>query len=105
MRVTVLGITDPDGDPLTITVLSIFQDEPVDTVGDGKFQPDGMGVGTDTAAVRAERIGTKKVPGDGRVYYINFQAIDPYGETCEATVQVGVPHDVKDTPVAGTRAA
>jgi hypothetical protein len=91
--VNVLGVTDPDGDPVTITIDSIFQDEPVDTFGDGKFAPDGAGVGTDTAEVRAERAGTKKVPGDGRVYHIEFTADDGSGGECIGTVTVCVPHD------------
>lgn len=100
----VLDVTDPEGDTVTITVDSIFQDEPVDTNGDGKFSPDGKGVGTATAEVRAERSGTKKVPGDGRVYHISFTAGDGYGGTCTGEVTVGVPHDQgKDgsTPVDG----
>ena len=102
--VEILGVPDPDGDTVTITVDSIFQDEPVDTYGDGKFTPDGMGVGTATALVRAERSGTKKVPGDGRVYHITFTAADGKGGTCGGenfVLNVGVPHDVKDTPIDG----
>jgi len=91
--VNILGVTDPDGDDVTITIDSIFQDEPVDTVGDGNFTPDGQGTGTDTAEVRAERIGTKKVPGNGRVYHIMFTADDGNGGLCSGEVLVGIPHD------------
>ncbi len=91
--INVLGVTDGDGDTVSINIDSISQDEPVDTNGDGKFTPDGKGVGTDTAEVRAERSGTKKVPGDGRVYHIGFTADDGHGGTCSGEVQVGVPHD------------
>lgn len=91
--VNVLGVTDPDGDPFTITIDSIFQDEPVDTFGDGRFTPDGKGLGTDIAEVRAERSGTPSVPGDGRVYHIGFTATDSGGLTCSGTVAVSVPHD------------
>jgi hypothetical protein len=102
--IDILGVTDPDitdpgSDPVTITIDGIYQDEPVDTFGDGKFTPDGLGVGTSTAEVRAERAGTKKVPGNGRVYHIYFTADDGFGGTCEGEVLVGVPHDSKDTPV------
>jgi hypothetical protein len=97
--VTVLGVVDPDGDPVTISVDGIFQDEPTDTFGDGSFVPDGTGVGTDTASVRAERSGNPNVPGNGRVYYIGFTAADGIGGICEGVVEVGVPHDVKDIPV------
>jgi hypothetical protein len=99
VAVNVLGVTDPDGDPVSITIDSIYQDEPVDTLGDGSFTPDGQGVGTDTAEVRAERAGTKKVPGNGRVYHIRFTANDGNGGSCTGEVLVGVPHDVKDIPV------
>jgi hypothetical protein len=93
VMINVLGVTDPDGDPISITIDSILQDEPVDTFGDGKFTPDGQGIGTDTAAVRAERAGTKKVPGNGRVYHISFTADDGRGGSCSGEVLVGVPHD------------
>ena len=91
--INVLGVTDPEIDDIEITIDTIKQDEPVDTYGDGKFTPDGQGLGTDTASVRAERAGTKKVPGDGRFYHIGFTADDGHGGACSATVQVVVPHD------------
>ena len=94
-----LGVTDPDGDELVYTIDSIYQDEPVDSYGDGRFTPDGRGLGTATAEVRAERAGTKKVPGDGRFYHIGFTATDPYGEYCVGTISVVVPHDMSKTPV------
>jgi DNA-binding beta-propeller fold protein YncE len=97
--VTLTGVTDPDGDAVTITFTSIRQDEPVDTNGDGSFTPDGRGVGTATAELRAERSGTNKVPGNGRVYTLAFTATDPYGLTCEGTVRVGVPHNVGRPPI------
>ena len=86
-------ISDPDGDPITFTVTGIFQDDPVDTYGDGSFTPDGVGVGTDSCEVRAERSGTPGVPGDGRMYHINFMADDGAGGMCAGVVAVSVPHD------------
>jgi len=91
--ITIVGVTDPDGDPVTITIDSIYQDEPVNVIGSGNSEPDGKGVGTDTAEIRAERSGTKKVPGNGRVYHITFTADDGVGGTCTGTVTVCVPHD------------
>ncbi len=82
--INVLGVTDPDGDAVSITITSIRQDEPT-----GANAPDGKGVGTSTAQVRAERLGT----GDGRVYHIGFTAGDGDGGTCSSTVTVAVPHD------------
>ncbi len=85
--VTILGVTDADGQPLTITITSIFQDE---RVGKGSSSPDGYGVGTDTAYVRAERDGK----GNGRVYHIYFTADDGMGGLCSGEVLVPiVPHD------------
>ena len=40
-----------------------------------------------------------ETPGNGRVYHIAFTATDPGGRTCSGSVEVGVPHDKKDTPV------
>lgn len=97
--VSVLGVTDPDGDEVVITIDSIWQDEPVDTFGDGTFAPDGQGVGTSLAEVRAERTGNVNVPGNGRVYHIGFTAGDGFGGSCSGSVAAGVPHDKKDIPV------
>jgi len=91
--VNVLGVYDPDGDAFSISIDSIYQDEPVNDVGDGNTSPDGLGVGTDTAEVRAERSGNKKLPGNGRVYHIEFSAEDEFGDSCSGEVSVAVPHD------------
>jgi hypothetical protein len=88
--VSIFGVTDPDNDPLTITVRQILQDEPTDTNGDGNTWVDGGGIGTSQAWVRAERSGAR---GNGRVYEIFFEASDGRGETCTGSVKVGVPHD------------
>jgi hypothetical protein len=88
------GVTDPDGDPITLVVTGILQDEHVDSTGDGQFSPDGVGVGTSTASLRAERNGHgNKAKGDGRVYQISFTASDPSGATCTGAVLYTVPHD------------
>ena len=99
--IAVLGVTDPDGNPVTITINKIYQDEPVNTTADGNFTPDGKGVGTSIAEVRAERVGTPKVPGDGRFYHISFTATDSYGLACSGEVLVAVPHDQNKAPVDG----
>jgi PKD repeat protein len=95
VAVNVLGVTDPDGDPVSITIDSIYQDEPVDTFGDGNFAPDGQAIGTGTAEVRAERVGG----GNGRVYHIGFSATAGQHACTGEEVTVGVPHDEKDVPV------
>ncbi|WP_425339016.1 Ig-like domain-containing protein [Nitrosopumilus adriaticus] len=89
-----LEATDVDGDDLFFTITSIFQDEPVDTKGDGKTKPDAKIIDENTVEVRVERSGNE----NGRVYHITVDASD--GEaSCTGTFTVGVPHDKKDTPV------
>jgi CSLREA domain-containing protein len=84
--VSVIGITEPDGDPVTITFTGIYQDEPV---GSNDASPDGWGVGTSTAEIRAERAGNS----DGRVYHLFFTAADGQGGSCQGVVRVGITHD------------
>jgi hypothetical protein len=91
---TINGVTDPDGGAITIKVTGIWQDEPIDSTGDGQFAPDGQGVGTATAWIRAERNGEgNKAAGNGRVYEILFTATDNKGATCSGSVIWTVPHD------------
>lgn len=89
------GVTDPDGDAVSIAIVSIFQDEPVNGRGDGNTIIDGRGVGTAIAEVRAERAGG----GNGRVYHIAFTADDGNGASCSGLVTVGVPNSKKAAPV------
>jgi predicted extracellular nuclease len=86
--INVLGVTDPEDDHVTITIDSIFQDEAVDAPDSGNTAPDGRGVGTSTAEVRAERVGKG---GNGRVYHIAFTAVDAFGGSCSGEVLVEVP--------------
>jgi len=87
--VTIDGVTDPDGDPVTVTVTGVFQDERTNALGSGDTCPDTTGIGTSQASVRAERSGRQ----DGRVYHVFFQAADDRGGKCEGEVKVCVPHD------------
>jgi hypothetical protein len=84
----VLGVTDPEGEVVVITIDRIFQDEAVDGNGDGSFTPDARGVGVSSAQLRAERAGG----GNGRVYHVFFSAIDAFGGSCQGEVLVGVPN-------------
>jgi hypothetical protein len=88
--VTVRGVTDPDGDRVTVTITGVTQDEALNGTGDGDTAPDAAWVSgrTDQVQVRAERSGQ----GDGRVYRISFTATDGK-DRCRGTVYVGVPHD------------
>ena len=95
-RVNVLGITDPDGDAVGVTIDGITQDEPVvGGGGSGTTCPDGVLVDDDgdgnpeTAGLRCERMGT----GNGRVYVVHFTARDGKGGECSGSLAFCVPHD------------
>jgi hypothetical protein len=70
-------------------VTGIQQDETVEALGSGNTAPDGSGVGTSIAYVRAERAG----PGTGRIYFISFTATNTQGAQCSGMVPAFVPHD------------
>lgn len=89
--ISIKGVTDPEGDDVTITIQCIHQDEnPAEGGGRKKGRDiDADGIGTSTASVRAERNGS----GNGRVYHIDFLAEDSHGNVCGGEVLVSVPHD------------
>jgi len=89
VNVSVAGVTAPDGDPVSITITAISQDEPLTGSGTGNTCPDASGIGTPTASLRAERSGL----GDGRVYHVTFTADDGRGGQCTGTLPVCVQHD------------
>ena len=95
--VAIAGIVDADGDPVTVKVTGITQDEPVEGRGDGSTCPDGAGVGGDLASIRAERAGS----GDGRVYQLAFEAKDGKGGACTGTATVCVPQNAGGACVDG----
>jgi hypothetical protein len=78
--VSVLGVTDPEGDTVALKITGISQDEP-----GAAFS----GIGFPVAQVKAERDGK----GDGRVYRIQFEATDSSGASCVGEVRVCAPHD------------
>ena len=88
LRTTELsGATDPDGDPVSIALTGVTQDEPV-TDGMDKTGPDAAeGAPPNRVELRAER----NPRGDGRVYRVAFRASDDQGGTCTGTVTVSVP--------------
>jgi len=93
--VSVGGVTDPDGDAVTVTITGVTQDEPLNASGDGNTVPDAVAAAaSNEVQLRAERAGT----GDGRVYRIAFTAADTRGGTCTGAVAVTVPHDQSGTP-------
>lgn len=90
--VTVGGVSDPDGDAVTIHVSGVTQDEPVDGRGDGNTSPDWrIGSEGEQVWLRAERSGSR----DGRVYTLSVTATDAHGATCTGTAAVRVPHNAK----------
>lgn len=86
--IEVWGVTDPDGDPVTVTVTGVTQDEPMLGGGDGHTCPDAVLQGG-ALSLRAERAGG----GNGRVYVVSFTADDGKGGSCDGSVRVCVPHD------------
>jgi len=96
VEISIEGVTHTGGEDVTITVTSVWQDEPTEGLGDGDHSPDAV-ITDGIVEVRAERSGIE----DGCVYHISFTATDEYGGYCEGEVTVGVPHDKKDTPVDG----
>jgi hypothetical protein len=78
--VSILGVTGAEGDPVSLKVTGISQDEPGAAYS---------GIGSSVARVKAERDGK----GDGRVYRILFETTDPSGASCAGKVTVCVPHD------------
>jgi cysteine-rich repeat protein len=97
VSVAILGVTDPNADPLVVSVTAIAQDEPLDATGDGSTCPDGVGVGLDAVSLRSERSGN----GDGRVYHVAFQAVDRCNAVCVGEVTVCVRHDRRPNGTCG----
>jgi hypothetical protein len=85
--IRILGVADPEGDPVSTTIDSIYQDETVKGGGLGLFCPDAAGLGTDKAWIRAQR----DPKGNGRVYHIRFTTSDDQGGACQGEVTVCVP--------------
>lgn len=87
-NVGIVGVMDPDGDAVSLTITTVTQDEPV-KVNKGDKSPDAVINPDSTVGVRVER----SAQGDGRVYRIGFTADDGNGGTCAGVVRTCVPHD------------
>jgi len=94
VNIAIVGVSDPDGDPVDVRATSVTSDEPVDAPGSGNTAPDAQ---LNPLAVRAERSGQ----GNGRIYIIEFVADDNHGGTCTGVVRVCVPHDQGHGSVCG----
>lgn len=96
-NIGITGITDPDGDPITITFTGATSDEATSTAlgaGGTQHSPDVIIdplAFPEQVSVRAERSGK----GDGRVYELIFTADDGNMGQCIGTVNVQVPHDLR----------
>lgn len=96
--VSILGVTDPANEAVTITFGAVTQDEPVNGLGDGDTSPDAA-VSGNQILLRAERAGT----GNGRVYKVLFTATNTDGAFCSGSVKVSVPHSKKDPAIEGAQ--
>jgi hypothetical protein len=79
--VSLSGGTDPEGDPFTLQITGVTQDEPV------SGRPDARALSGDEVQLRA----TRRPRMDGRVYRIAFDATDSNGASCQGTAKVTVP--------------
>lgn len=89
LPLSIINVNDPDDDRITLSVLAVTQDEPLNGLGDGDTGPDAVILQGNTLLLRAERAGS----GNGRVYHVRFKAEDDAGESCTGEVTTAVPHD------------
>lgn len=83
--VSVEGVSDPDGDPVTVSIDAVSQDERVTGPGDPTAPDARAGTAPDIVSLRSER----SPRGDGRVYRVAFTASDGTA-SCTGTVRVEV---------------
>lgn len=84
VNIPIEGVTDPEGDTISLAIDYIYEDEPDHGLFPGDLFPD---VRDTTPDVRAER----NPDGDGRVYRVHFSASDEKGARCQGEVRVCVP--------------
>jgi hypothetical protein len=100
MRDVTITYAATDNCAVTTTV-SVTSNEPVNGVGDGDTDPDWI-ISDNTQAstgnyvshlkLRAER----SAAGSGRIYTVTITARDPSGNTSTKTIEIRVPHDIKN---------
>ena len=83
------GVYDPDGDPITYTLVSVTIYE-----NDRSWNGDTTEIDFDTenGLIRAERAGN----GNGRIYAVEYIASDPDGLSCDGFAYIFVPHDQRN---------
>lgn len=91
--VTLSGAVDPDGDPVTFSITSVTQDEPLTSAGDDTT-PDARRLpAPDQLELRPERNPMQ----DGRVYRVRYTVFDGRGGSCRGLERVNVPRH-RDEP-------
>ena len=88
--VGIIGVGDPDNDPVSIAFSGVTQDEPIAGLSAADTGPDAILRGS-SVDLRAQRA----AGGNGRVYRVAFSASDGNGGTCTGAVTVGVPSNQK----------
>lgn len=91
MRDVVINYTATDNCAVT-SVITVTSNEPINGVGDGDTDPDWIVVDIHNVKLRAER----SAAGSGRIYTVTITATDPSGNTAVKTIEVRVPHDIKN---------
>jgi hypothetical protein len=91
--VTISGATEPDGEPMTVKINSVTQNQPVTGPGDSTA-PDAMRISSDPTKLllRAE-FGS----GGGRVYRVTVTVTDSKGALCSTMVRVTIPRFAPDS--------
>ena len=93
MRDVTINYTATDGNNCGVTsVIAVTSNEPINGVGDGDTDPDWIVTDNHHVVLRAER----SANGTGRIYTITITATDGYGNTAAKTVEVRVPHNIKN---------
>ncbi len=91
MQPIIVNYTVTDNCSVT-SVISVTSNESVNGTGDGDTDPDWIVIDNHHVQLRAER----SANGDGRIYTITITATDGSGNTAVKTVEVRVPHDIKN---------
>lgn len=94
-QVSIAGLSTSNGAAPEIIIQCVYQDEPLNGLGDGNTEIDAKLNNDGQLLLRKERAGrhSSSGRGNGRVYHVDFQATDTAaGESCLGSVAVEVPH-------------
>lgn len=91
------GVVDPEGEPVTVQITKVEQNEPVAGLSKYDKPVDAMGIGSERVWLRDE-CGQSK-DSTGRVYVVSFVATDPEGACSKGKVKVYVPKE-SETDIA-----